>query len=238
MNASMSISPSLLSQLGTIAANGIRGRHDREPPEPTERPIFHEQSRQSSLTNSVVDLRRGDPRRSWYLLAALSYWSALRFRCEILAKIFGAAGRRVFRPILPLADDLPKVFRSDGCQAGDDGDDQHQLDGMQQPRKQYEQEPDDDEGENELHGARLPSPLIQRGIFFRRGGQSSSAGPDRTARELTLGRRGIGRASRPSRGGRSMSDGSGRRTRPVERSQRGADWSYASGSLPAPVGGA
>jgi hypothetical protein len=49
------------SQLGTIAANGIRDRHDPETPELTQRPIFYGQSRQGLLMNSVVESGRGPP---------------------------------------------------------------------------------------------------------------------------------------------------------------------------------
>src|SRR5208337_5472457 len=68
-----------------------------------------------------------------------------------------------FRATLPLTEDLPEVFRGDGRQAGDDGNTQQPLSGMQQPRKHYEQEPNGNESDNDLHGARVPPLLIQPG---------------------------------------------------------------------------
>jgi hypothetical protein len=147
--------------------------------------------------NSVVDLPRGATRdalgifsQRWIIGAPCG--SGVRSLRKYSMPSDGASSDQGGWSDFALADDLPQVFRADDRQAGDDGDDQHQLDGMQQPRKHYEQEPDDDEGDNDLHGARLPSPLIQRDISqrgadaatvmaFRRGGQWSSAGsgPDR-----------------------------------------------------------
>jgi hypothetical protein len=51
---------------------------------------------------------------------------------------------------------LAKVFRGDHQQAGDDRDDKQQLNRMKQPREHREQDPDNDERDNDLHGAMLP----------------------------------------------------------------------------------
>src|SRR6516162_11317197 len=53
---------------------------------------------------------------------------------------------------------------------------------------------------------------------------------------VTPARRDTGRVSRPSHGGRSMSDGSGRRSRLPVRSEQGADRSGASAPLHAQAG--
>lgn len=43
-----------------------------------------------------------------------------------------------------LTDDLPQVFRPDNEQAGNDGEKEQPLDGMQHPGEHDEQDPDDD----------------------------------------------------------------------------------------------
>ena len=69
-----------------------------------------------------------------------------------------ASGPTDARAALPLADDPADVLRGDSHQAGDDGEDEQPLDSVQQPGEQSERNPDDDESDNDLHGARLPLP--------------------------------------------------------------------------------
>src|SRR5215472_8940089 len=58
------------------------------------------------------------------------------------------------RTVSSLTGALQQIFRSNYCQARNNGHNKQPFDSMQQPRKHYKQDPDGDESDNNLHGPR------------------------------------------------------------------------------------
>jgi hypothetical protein len=56
-----------------------------------------------------------------------------------------------------LLDELAEVYGGDGQQAGDNRNNKQPFNSVQQPCEHRAQDPNDDERDNDLHGATLPS---------------------------------------------------------------------------------